>query len=171
LIPAPRAGRQYAVNDDRIAILRELGEAAAIARATARNMSDADCRRTSSAESWPAVIVAYHIGLGLRRQAGFIARALTGEEPFAFAWEPTHDVNAVNAREHGSMSKDEAAAEIEEGWTRLQTVIGRMVEEDWSRDVFAFEGRRRSADVVLRRIVLPHVIEHLRSLRTTLASP
>jgi hypothetical protein len=25
------------------------------------------------AEGWPAVIVAYHIGLGLSRQAGFIA--------------------------------------------------------------------------------------------------
>ena len=158
------------MNDDRAAVLRDVGEAVATALATARDMSEADCRRTSAAEGWPAVIVAYHIGLGLRRQAGFIARALTGEEPFEFEWEPTHDVNAVNAREHASMSKNEAAEEIEEGWTRLQTVIARMAEEDWSRDVFAFGGRRRSADVVLRRIVLPHVTEHLQSLRTAVAA-
>jgi DinB family protein len=158
------------VSDDRAAVLREAGEVVAIAIATARDMSDADCRRTSSAESWPAVIVAYHIGLGLRRQAGFIARALTGEEPFEFQWEPTHDMNAVNAREHASMSKDEAADEIEAGWTRLQNVIARMAEEDWSRDVFTFAGHSRSADVVLRRIVLPHVTEHLTSLRTTVAA-
>lgn len=69
------------------------------------------------------------------------------------------------------MSRDEAALEIEEGWTRLQTVIARMAEEDWTRDVFAFGGRRRSADVLLRRIVLPHVTEHLQSLRTTVAAP
>jgi len=158
------------VNDARAAALREVGEAVAIALASARAMTDADCRRTSSAENWPAVIVAYHIGLGLRRQAGFIARALTGEEPFEFQWEPTHDMNAVNAREHSSMSKDEAADEIEEGWVRLQTVIAHMTEEDWSRDVFSFGGRSRSADVVLRRIVLPHVAEHLQSLRTTVAA-
>jgi hypothetical protein len=154
---------------DRAAVLREVGDVAAIVLATARDMSDADCRRTSSAEGWPAVVVAYHIGLGLRRQAGFTARALTREEPFEFEWEPTHEINAVNAREHAAMSKDEAAKEIEEGWARLQAVAARMTEEDWSREVFASGGRRWSADVVLRRIVLPHMKEHLESLRRTLA--
>ena len=159
------------MNDDRAAILSEVGAAVATALATARVMTPTDCRRITSAEHWPAVIVAYHIGLGLRRQAGFIARALTGDEPFQFEWEPTHDVNAVNARDHASMSKDEAAAEIEEGWTRLQMVAGRMAEEDWLRHVFAFGDRRQSADLVLRRIVLPHVTEHLRSLRATVEIP
>ena len=158
------------MSDERSAVLREVGEAVATALGTARAMTDAESRRMSAAESWPAVIVAYHIGLGLRRQAGFIARALTGEEPFEFQWEPTHDMNAVNAREHASMSHVEAASEIEEGWARLQTVMARMTEEDWSRDVFSFGGRSRSADVVLRRIVLPHVTEHLQSLRTTVAA-
>jgi hypothetical protein len=157
------------VSNDRAAVLRDVGEGVAIALATARDMSDADCRRTSPAEGWPAVIVAYHIGLGLRRQAGFIARALSGEEPFEFEWEPTHKINAVNAREHASMSKDQAAEEIEEGWARLQAVIARMTEGDWSREVFASGGRRWSADLVLRRIVLPHMREHLESLRRTLA--
>ena len=46
-------------------------------------------------------------------------------------------------------------------------MIARMGEEDWSRPVFAFGGRPKSAEVVLRRIVLPHVTEHLRSLRAT----
>jgi hypothetical protein len=142
----------------------------ASALAIARDMTEADCRRTSSAENWPAVIVAYHIGLGLRRQAGFIARALTGEEPFEFQWEPTHDVNAVNAREHALISRDDAADEIAEGWTRLQALMARMAEENWSRDVFTYDGKRRSADVVLRRIVLPHVTTHLSSLRATVAA-
>src|SRR5438034_10404509 len=127
-------------------------------------MTPADCRRISSAENWPAVIVAHHIGLGLRRQAGFISRALTGDEPFQFEWEPTHDVNAVNARDHASMSRDQAAAEIEEGWTRLQMVAGQMAEEDWSRHVFVFRDRRQAAEVVLRRVVLAHLIYHQQSL-------
>jgi len=79
-------------------------------------------------------------------------------------------MNAVNAREHGSMSKETAAEEIEAGWHRLQSVIARMGDEDWSRAVFAFGGRPRSADIVLRRIVLPHVSEHLQSLRSTVAA-
>jgi hypothetical protein len=67
------------------------------------------------------------------------------------------------------MSKDQAVEEIEEGWARLEAVIARMTEEDWSREVFASGGRRWSADVVLRRIVLPHMNEHVESLRRTLA--
>ena len=157
------------MTDDRAAVLDEVAETVARALASTRGMSDADCRRTSSAEGWPAVIVAYHIGLGLRRQGGFIARALTAEEPFEFQWEPTHDLNAVNAREHASMSGADAATEIEDGWSRLRSVIDRMSEQDWTRDVFTFGGRSRSAEVVLRRIVLPHVTEHLESLRQTLA--
>lgn len=137
--------------------------------ATVRRLGAEDCRRQSAAEGWPAVIVAYHIGLGLRRQAGFIARALTGEAPFEFEWEPTHEINAVNAREHASMAKETAAEEIEEGWARFESVIARMSEDRWSREVFAFGGRPRSADVVLRRIVLPHVSEHLQSLQRTVA--
>jgi hypothetical protein len=154
---------------DRAAVLDEVAQAVARTLASVRGMSDADCRRTSSAEGWPAVVVAYHIGLGLRRQSGFIARALTREEPFEFQWEPTHDINAVNARDHASMSAADAATEIEDGWSRLRSVIDRMTEQDWALDVFTFGGRARSADVVLRRIVLPHVTEHLESLRRTLA--
>ena len=157
------------MTEERTAALRELRAAVDEALALSRAMDEEDCRLASVAEGWPAVIVAYHIGLGLRRQAGFIARALTGEEPFEFQWEPTHNVNAVNALEHASMSKDDAAEEIDQGWVRLQGVIERMDEASWARDVFSFGGRLRSADVVLRRIVLPHVKEHLESLRRTLA--
>ena len=78
-------------------------------------------------------------------------------------------MNAVNAREHASMSGDDAATEIEEGWSRLRNVVDRMSEADWAHDVFTFDGHARSADVVLRRIVLPHVKQHLESLRRTLA--
>jgi hypothetical protein len=157
------------VTNDRAAVLTEIGAAVGDLLAIARGLDEEESRFSSVVEGWPAVIVAYHIGLGLRRQAGFIARALTGEEAFEFEWEPTHDMNAVNAREHASMSKDEAAEEVQEGWTRLRTVIGRMAEEDWAREVFASGGRRWSADAVLRRIVLPHVTQHLDSLRRTLA--
>jgi DinB superfamily len=157
------------VNEERSATLRDLRALVNDLLTLVRGLGEEDTHRDSTAEGWPAVIVAYHIGLGLRRQAGFIARALTGEEPFEFEWEPTHELNAVNAREHRSMPKDVAAEEIEEGWGRLQDVIARMDEEDWSRPVFAFGGRPRSADVVLRRVVVPHAVEHLQSLRQTVA--
>ena len=154
---------------ERAAALRDVRAAVDDVLAVSRRFDEEECRLSSVVEGWPAVIVVYHIGLGFRRQAGFIARALTGEEPFEFEWEPTHAMNAINAREHASMSKEEAAEEVQQGWTRLQAVIARMAEGDWSREVFASGGRRWSADVVLRRIVLPHVTQHLESLRRTLA--
>ena len=65
-------------------MLRELHAAVGEALAISRGMNEDQCRLATVAEGWPAVIVAYHIGLGLRRQAGFIGRALTGEAPFEF---------------------------------------------------------------------------------------
>jgi hypothetical protein len=155
---------------DRPAVISALDAAVDEVLLITRSLAADDCRLPSAGEGWPLVVVAYHIGLGLRRQAGFIARALTGEQPFEFEWEPTHSLNAINAREHGGMSKDEAATEIEAGRARLRSVIERMTEEDWSRAVFSFGDRPRSADVVLRRIVLPHVNEHLKSLRDTVVA-
>src|SRR5690349_11097302 len=100
---------EHAVSEERSTTLRDLRALANDLLTLVRGLGEEDSHRESAAEGWPAVIVAYHIGLGLRRQAGFIARALTGEEPFEFEWEPTHELNAVNAREHRSMSKDVAA--------------------------------------------------------------
>jgi DinB family protein len=157
------------LTEERAAALREIRSAVGAALAATRKLSEAHCRRPSAAEGWPLVIVAYHIGLGLRRQAGFMARALTREPPFEFDWEGTNEINAVNAREHGAMPMEDAAREIEDGWRRLESVIDRMTEKDWTRDVFSYQGRARSADVVLRRIVLPHVTDHLDSLRRSLA--
>lgn len=157
------------MSEERSVALRALRNAVAVAVSTTRGLSDEQCGLRSESEGWPVVLVAYHIGLGLRRQAGWIARALTAEAPFEFDWEGTHEMNAVNAREHGALPKEDAAVEIGEGLDRLERVMSRMVEEDWGRDVFSYGGRPRSADVVLRRIVLPHVTEHLESLRRTLA--
>ena len=114
---------------------------------------------------------------GLRRESFDVVyssgvllyQLLTGERPFIFAWEPTHELNAVMARDHATLSKDEAASAIEEGLARLRAIASRMNEDAWSREVFEYENRRRSADVVLRRIVLPHAAEHLASMRRTLS--
>lgn len=158
------------MTEERAALLDELRVRVGEALETARGLTEAQCRRLTASEGWPAVVVAYHIGLGLRRQAGAIARALTGEGPLVFEWEPTNDMNAVNAREHAGMCADDAVGEIEAGWQRLSAVIARMTEADWAREVFSFQGRHRSADTVLRRIVLPHVSAHLGSLRATVAT-
>ena len=157
------------MSEERDAVFRRLDAVAGDAAALARALPPAARSLASASEGWPLVIVAYHIGLGLRRQAGFIARALTGERPFIFAWEPTHELNAVMARDHATLSKDEAASAIEEGLARLRAIASRMNEDAWSREVFEYENRRRSADVVLRRIVLPHAAEHLASMRRTLS--
>jgi len=157
------AGSEHAVSEERSSTLGDLRVLVSDALATTRGLDEEECRRCRlCCLSVPSRSTRSGV------EAGSIARALTGEEPFDFAWEPTHAINAINAHEHASMSKETAAEEIEQGWDRLQSVIARMRDEDWSRAVFVFGGRPRSADVVLRRIVLPHVSEHLQSLRATI---
>ena len=155
---------------ERAAVTGRLGDTVAAALAMTRTLTDQQVRQLSADEGWPLAIVAYHIGLGLRRQAGWMARALTGEAPFAFEWESTHEMNAVIAGEHAALRKDDAVRGIEEGWARLRGVIERMDDADWSRDVFIFNGRRRSAEIVLSRIVVPHAAGHLDSMRRTLVA-
>src|SRR5439155_19839449 len=95
-------GSEHAVNEERSSVLGDLRALVTDALATTRGLSEEECRCQSAAEGWPAVIVAYHTGLGLRRQAGFIGRAVTGEAAFDLEWEPTDAIN-VDQRQRAQL--------------------------------------------------------------------
>ena len=159
------------MNTERDPVIAALREHVAEAVATASTLTPAQSALITAAEGWPVPVVLYHIGLGLRRQAGWLARAPAMDAPYAFEWEPTHEMNAIIVREHAALGMEEAARGIEDGWARMRLVIANLGDTDWERTVFVFNGRPRSATVVLTRIVLPHVSGHLESVRRTLAAP
>lgn len=125
-----------------------------------------DWKRRCSAEGWPIGVTALHIGLGLRRQASWIAGALRDDPPFDFDWDETHAINArVFAR--GEPRKDAAQRQITKGGDRLLRLLARMDDDDLKRTALTYAGRQLDVGHVIRRIVLPHAAGHLASIRET----
>ncbi|MHB8631998.1 MAG: DinB family protein, partial [Candidatus Limnocylindria bacterium] len=65
--------------------------------ATLDRLSDEQWRRTAAAEGWPVGLVAFHIALGLERQAGWIEQALGGGPPHQFSRDATNQMTAAVA--------------------------------------------------------------------------
>jgi DinB family protein len=123
-----------------------------------------DWERQCSAEGWPVGVTALHIGLGLRRQASWIAGSLRDADPFDFSWEETHAIN-TRVRSRGAPRKDVAVREIKKGGDRLLQLLARMTADDLKRPALIYAGRQFDVGHVIRRIVLPHATGHLASIR------
>jgi DinB superfamily len=127
-----------------------------------------DWERECSAEGWPVAVTALHIGLGLRRQASWIAGSLRDADPFDFSWEETHAINA-RVRSRGAPRKDVAIREIKKGGDRLLQLLARITADDLKRPALIYAGRQFDVGHVVRRIVLPHATGHLASIREATA--
>ncbi|OLC54948.1 MAG: hypothetical protein AUH85_10485 [Chloroflexi bacterium 13_1_40CM_4_68_4] len=149
-----RAARLGAEIDERVTKLRQrLGA-----------IAEEDLGRARGVEGWTAGLILLHIALGLRRQAGWIDRARQGRTPTYFHWDLTHRLNARMARDHARPSRRQVEECIALGHDRMRRALARMSEDDLSREALVVGERRVSVAVVLSRIVLRHIDDHLVSL-------
>ena len=72
-----------------------------------RCLTDKQWALPCSGEGWPVGYVAHHIGQGIVRPRGWIEQVLVGEEPFAFDWEVTHELNRRRSAQLGLPPRDD----------------------------------------------------------------
>ena len=145
-------------------LAREIDERVTAARDRLAAITDEDLGQARGAEGWSAGLILLHIALGLRRQAGWIDRALQGRTPTHFHWDLTHRLNARMARDHARPSRRQVEDCIALGHERMRQALARMSEDDLAREALVVGEQRVSIAVVLSRIVLRHLDDHLVSL-------
>lgn len=139
-------------------------------RSVVTRTSDEDWSRRCEAEAWPVGLVAFHITLGLRRQAKWIERALAGRPPHAFDWERTHSLNVLVARRALRIRQADvlmALSDAADRWRRLLAVAG---DAGLARAAFRHQERERAVEWVAETLTPRHIDEHLRSIRAALAA-
>src|SRR6058998_2323014 len=73
-------------------------------------LSDADWRKTTSAEKWSVGVVAHHVATGHEGIAGIIKTVSGGQSMPHFTMDMLHAMNAKHAQEHASCTKAETLA-------------------------------------------------------------
>ncbi len=136
---------------------------------TLERLDDRAWRHRCAAEGWPIGLVAYHIGRGFDRQAGWIDDMLRGAAPHRFSWTETHELNASVAAAHGP-AKDETVRFLREQSGRLCTLARTMTDQQLDTVAALFNQREGTASYVIGRVALGHIEGHGTSIRAELDS-
>jgi DinB family protein len=120
------------------------------------------------AEGWSVGLVGCHVGLGLRRQAGWLERVAAGGEPHDFSWERSHKLNALVQRRVLRPDRAEVLRSLADGLDRWHRLLGTMTESDLARTAFRQGPNERNVEWVAGVLAVRHIDEHTRSIRATL---
>ncbi len=120
------------------------------------------------AEGWSVGLVGCHVGLGLRRQAGWLERVAAGGEPHDFSWDRTHKLNALVQRRILRPDRAEVLRSLADGLDRWHRLLGTTTESDLARTAFRQGPNERSVEWVGGVLAVRHIDEHTRSIRAAL---
>lgn len=137
--------------------------------ATILPLEDKAWRSHCTSEGWPLGLVAFHIALGIERQAGWVSDALTGRAPFEFSWAQTDALNAAVAAAGILPSKSFVRGALSGAASRIDGLLRAMSDEDLDRDAMSYEDRMLSIRLVMRSF-MRHIDDHFASIRRTLST-
>lgn len=112
-----------------------------------------------SGEGWPVGYVAHHIGQGIVRPRGWIEQVLVGEEPFAFDWDVTHELNRRRSGRLGLPPPDDTLRFLEVTAEHFGALVRSLSDEQLAMIAFAQGDARRDVAWVVK-VVMRHINEH-----------
>lgn len=112
-----------------------------------------------SGEGWPVGYVAHHIGQGIARPRGWIEQVLVGEDPFAFDWEVTHEINRRRSAQLGLPSRDDTLRFLTVTAEHFGALVRSLSDDQLDRIGFAQGAARRDVAWVVK-LVMHHIDEH-----------
>jgi len=137
---------------------------------TIEPLDDATWARICVAEGWPIGMVAYHLGLGFRRQGGWLAQHAKGGRPHDFSWDETHALNAAFAARSGLPTKDQTRRFLDKTSRHFASIVRALSDEQLDATAYVYKEKPRSADWVVAVLAYVHIDGHLASIRATLGS-
>jgi len=112
--------------------------------------------------------VAHHIGQGIVRPRGWIEQVLVGEEPFAFDWDVTHELNRRRSARVGLPRRDETLRFLNVTAQHFGALVRSLSGEQLDRIAFAQGDARRDVAWVVK-LVMRHFDEHRAGILGALA--
>ena len=133
-------------------------------------LSDADWKKTTSAEKWTVGVVAHHMAGAHEAIAGIVKTVASGQSMPNFTMDMLHDMNAKHAQEHAKATKAETVALHKKSAAAAAAVLRGLSDADYAKSGTVIAGLPpMSAEQVVGGILLRHIEEHLGSIRGTIS--
>jgi len=133
-------------------------------------LSDADWKKTTSAEKWTVGVVAHHMAGAHEAIAGIVKTVASGQSMPNFTMDMLHDMNAKHAQEHAKATKAETVALHKKSAAAAAAVLRGLSDADYAKSGTVIAGMPpMSAEQIVGGILLRHIEEHLGSIRATIS--
>jgi DinB superfamily len=133
-------------------------------------LSDADWKKTAS-EKWTVGVVAHHLAGSHEGISGIIKTVAGGQSIPNFTMDMLHYVNAKHAKEFANVSKAETIALHKKNAAAAAAVVRGLSDADLGKSGTVLTGMPpMSVEQIINAILLGHVEEHLKSIRTAIGA-
>ena len=133
------------------------------------NLSDADWKKTTSAEGWSVGITAHHVAGAHEAILGIVKTLASGQSIPNFTMAMLNDLNAKHAREHAGCTKAETLALHQRGAAAAAAGLRALSDAELDRrGTVLAEAPPLTTQQAIEGILINHIVEHLGSIRKTL---
>jgi len=131
-------------------------------------LSDADWKKTTASEKWTVGVVAHHMAGSHEGIANIVKAVAAGQSMGNFTMQMLHDMNAKHAQEHADATKADTIALHKKSAATAAAVVRGLSDADLGKSGTVLSGMPpMSVEQVINGILLNHIEEHLKSIRTT----
>lgn len=138
------------------------------AAAVIGKLSDAEWKKTTSAEKWSVGVVAHHVAVGHEGIAGIIKTVSTGQPMPHFTMDMLHAMNAKHAQEYANCTKAETLALHKKNAAAAAALLRGLGDAELAKRATVLAGMPpMSVEQIVNGILIDHIDEHVGSIRAT----
>jgi Mycothiol maleylpyruvate isomerase N-terminal domain len=131
-------------------------------------LSDADWKRTTSAEQWTVGATAHHLALAFEAVARIATTIASGQPREHFTRAMLDDLNARHAEEHAACTKSETIPLFGKNATGAASVVRGLGDAELGKSGIVFDDvPPMTAEQLITLGLIGHIDEHMRSIRET----
>lgn len=131
-------------------------------------LSDADWKKTTSAEKWSVGVVAHHIASSHETIAGLVKTIADGKPGPNIPMDTIHAMNAKHAQDFAACTKADTLALHKRGAAAAAAVVRGIPDEGFARGGNILVGMPpMTAEQLVTGLLCSHPNDHLASIRAT----
>jgi Mycothiol maleylpyruvate isomerase N-terminal domain len=139
------------------------------ATAVVEKVTDADWKKTTSAEKWTVGVVAHHVAVSHEGIAGIIKTVSSGQSMPHFTMDMLHAMNAKHAQEQANCTKAETLALHKKNAAAAAALVRGLSDAELGKSGTVLAGMPpMSVEQIVSGILIHHIDEHVGSIQVTL---
>jgi hypothetical protein len=141
------------------------------AAAVLERLSDADWKRTTTAEKWTVGVTAHHLASAYEAVPGIVSTIASGGARGHFTRAMLDELNARHATEHAGCTKSETLALMRKAAAGAASIVRGLGDDQLAKSGIVFDDvPPMTAEQLVTRALIEHTDEHLRSIQETVGT-